>query len=413
MSDIYLSVDAGNSDTKVEYRTPLDSVARYFLMSSAVEKVTKLKLKDYRERKGWLGSPAPEKQAWLEWNEQVFLVGALAHEFDPSDRRVEPKYESAVYKVLAAIGVIVQKHQLATTKKLKVRLGVLLPCNEYSDRHRFQKSLELMSSNYQFRGQTIKVKLEEVACRPEGGGLAIARMRLNGEEWFSRQRLGVWMLGDRNFTGLYFESGELKVSDSPLIGFSFMLDRIIERTSGLTRASLTEAIFQGLQEAQKTYPEDSSFPSRPPWEELEAIKALATARDPNLRSLEVKDIASAIESVASEWDEKIQKWLKRIFPKRLTEISVCGGPLPFFAPTIEQYFNCSMFSEQARPLNSFEPFVPIRVGAGIVEKIKEVFQLHTEEANEMALPFRLVDGYIVLDYLITSSEEENDCQRTA
>ncbi|NJO93178.1 MAG: ParM/StbA family protein [Hydrococcus sp. RM1_1_31] len=329
MSDIYLSVDAGNSDTKVEYRTPLDSVARYFLMSSAVEEVTKSKLKDYRERKGWLGSPVPEKQAWLEWNEQVFLVGALAYEFDPCDRRVEPKYENAVYKVLAAIGVIVQKHQLATTKKLKVRLGVLLPCNEYSDRHRFQKSLELMSSSYQFRGQTIKVKLEEVVCRPEGGGLAIARMRLNGEEWFSRQRLGVWMLGDRNFTGLYFESGELKVSDSPLIGFSFMLDRIIERTSGLTRASLTEAIFQGLQEAQKTYPEDSSFPCRPPWEELEAIKALATARDPSLRSLEVKDIACAIESVASEWDEKIQKWLKRIFPKRLTEISVCGGRFHF------------------------------------------------------------------------------------
>ncbi|NJO93179.1 MAG: hypothetical protein HC820_00255 [Hydrococcus sp. RM1_1_31] len=91
------------------------------------------------------------------------------------------------------------------------------------------------------------------------------------------------------------------------------------------------------------------------------------------------------------------------------------GAASIFAPTIEQHFNCSVFDEQVRPIDNFKPFVPIRLGAGIVEKVKEVFQLHTDEANEMALPFRLVDGFIVLNDLITSSEEknENGCQRTA
>ena len=108
MSDLFLTVDVGGSQTKVIYQTPGDESPRYLLMPPEVEEISEYKLSEYRERLGWLGNPAPSQQAWLEVDEQVFVVGAFAHEFDPSDRLRELKYENALYKVLAAIGVIVE-----------------------------------------------------------------------------------------------------------------------------------------------------------------------------------------------------------------------------------------------------------------------------------------------------------------
>lgn len=412
MTNIYLSVDTGYSDTKAGYRIEEEDQFRYFLMSSKIASITQTKLDNYRERKGWLGCPAPERQSWLEWNEQIIVVGSLASEFDPIDCRNEPKYGTALYKVLTAIGVIIQKHQLLTKKKIKLRLAVLLPCNEYSDRHRFQKRLELICSNYKFRGQTIKVKIEEFVCRPEGGGLAMARMRLNGAEWFSQQRLGVWMLGNRNFTGLYFEYGELKVADSPLMGFSYLINQIVDLTSGLTPEKLTEAIFLGLRKVRRKYSDQNGCRKRPAWSELESIKNLATARESSLRKEEIIYIANVIETVAQEWEDKIKDWLKEVFPPNLTEISISGGPIPFFAPMVEQHFNCPIYSETPKPLNSEGSYVPILLGAGIVPRVEKTLQLKTTEAIDLALSFRLIDCYAVLEEMIGTNLEEEEREQT-
>ena len=46
-----------------------------------------------------------------------------------------------------------------------------------------------------------------------------------------------------------FEHGELKCGDSPLIGFSTLLDDGVEWASGLSRNVLAAAIFKGRHEA--------------------------------------------------------------------------------------------------------------------------------------------------------------------
>ncbi len=412
MTNIYLSVDTGYSDTKVGYRLEGEDRSRYFLMSSKIASVTQAQLENYRERKAWLGGAAPERQAWLELEQQIIVVGSLAEEFDPIDCRDEPKYGTSLYKVLTAIGVIVQKHLLSTRKKIRLHLAVLIPCNEYSDRHRFQKALRATSEIYKFRGQTIKVKMEKFVCRPEGGGLAIARLKLNGGDWFARQRLGIWMLGSRNFTGLYFEYGELKVSESPLMGFSYLINDMVEQTSGLTSEKLTEAIFLGLRKVRRKYADRNGCRNRPNWSELKAIQNLATARDSNLRSEEIVYIASVISAVAQDWEEKIKRWLKKTFPSDLTEISISGGSLPFFAPMIEEYFNCSMYSETPKPLSSEPSFVPIHWGAGIVPHVEQALQLKTREAVEQALSSRLIDCYAILNDLIDTNLEEKELEQT-
>jgi hypothetical protein len=37
-------------------------------------------------RLGWIGSPSPEQQLWVEWNERVVVLGDFAACFDPQDR---------------------------------------------------------------------------------------------------------------------------------------------------------------------------------------------------------------------------------------------------------------------------------------------------------------------------------------
>lgn len=406
MTKIYLSADTGYSGTKATYWLEEGHQYDYFLMSSKIASVTPKKLKEYQENKGWLGCPTPERQSWLEWDEKIAIVGSLAEQFDPIDCREEPKYSTALYKVLAAIGVIVQKHGLSTRKKIRVKLAVLLPCDEYSDRERFQKILSKVSSNYKYRGQTIKVKIEEFVCRPEGGGLAMARMGLKGGEWFNRQRLGIWMLGSRNFTALYFEHGELKVSDSPLMGFSYLVNEIVEKTSRLSPQKLNEAIFLALEEERRNNGSTYDYVTRPMWSQSEGIKSLATARDLSLWQEEVNDIARVVENVGREWEEKVEKWLKKVFPPNLTEISISGGPVPFFAPLIEQYFNCSIYSEQPKRLKYGTNFVPIELGAGITPKVKAKLSLNTLNTREQALAFRLIDCFAVLDNLVDIDEEQ-------
>ena len=403
MTNIYLSVDTGYSGTKVVYRLKGEERCRYFLMSPKITSLTQEKLDKYRERKRWLGSPIPERQSWLKLNEgEIIAVGSLAKEFDSIYSRAKPenpKYESALYKVLAAIGVVVQKHQLSSRKKIKLHLAVLLPCNEYSTRLLFQEALLSICSNYKFREQTIKVKCE-VVCRPEGGGLAMARVSLNGTEWFARQRLGVLMLGSRNLTGIYYKHGKPEVTESPLMGFSYLVNDIIEQTSGLTPERVTEAIFQGLRKVRRKNTEKNDYQSKPVWAKMEEIQNLATAINPNLRLEEIKYIANVIEGVGEEWSEKIESWLREVFPPDLTEVSISGGSLPFFAPMLERHFNCSLYSEVQKPLNYGQEFVPIYLGAGIVPHVEKALGLETTEAVEQALSSRLIDCYAVLNELI-------------
>ncbi len=62
-------------------------------------------------------------------------------------------------------------------------------------------------------------------------------------DWLRSLQLGVLMFGHRNTTALYFERGQLKLGDSPLLGFADMLDQVVEMTSGLDRERLAQAIF--------------------------------------------------------------------------------------------------------------------------------------------------------------------------
>ena len=148
--NIFLSVDVGGSQTKIIYQFPGWDKPLCLLMSPGVEQITKSDLKRYYDQSGWLGAPSDEQQAWVEWKGSIFVVGDFTSEFAPQDRILERKYENALYKVLAAIGVLMSKHNVkskrrknADSQSLKVNLyiGLLLPWNEYNDPQAFSRTV--------------------------------------------------------------------------------------------------------------------------------------------------------------------------------------------------------------------------------------------------------------------------------
>jgi hypothetical protein len=438
MSDLYLCLDPGGSQTKIIYQLKGDESPNFLLMSPEVEQISESKLNNYMSTIGWIGSPILANQAWLKVNDKIFVVGAFATKFDPDDRLSELKYENALYKVLAAVGVIVKSAGLSTRQKLSLQLAILLPWNEYSDRKRFKSHIESLLKSFAFQDSSLKVKLDRFVCRPEGGGLAAIRILQKGVGWLQNSRMGVVMLGHRNTTALYFESGELKSGDSPLIGFSQFLDSVIERTSGLSSDSLARALFRELRRLiredlsstlgqkhvyqflnNKSRPKYLAYRIHPQWQDLSSIQSLAKAKDNQLRSSEILDISAAIKLATVEYEEKLQKWLKKSFPRGLDEVIISGGAVQFLEPLLEQFFNCCLnldsfqnyslsekkFDENYYPRDENLPFTRIIWGAGVHQHLEEVLNLNGTRGRESFLRFLLMDAYGLFDYLIALNED--------
>lgn len=404
MIDSSICVDTGNSGTKIVYSNPDTNELNSLFMSSALDEVEAEQLENKLEHS--LGFPSPEQRAWVKVDNKLIAVGELAEKFSPRDRRKISKYENALFKILAAIGVIVGTHFEQTRRRVKIKLGLLLPWSEYKDRERLFGELERISPEYEFRGRKVRVSItrKDFLCYPEGGGIAMARAKSKGLDWFKQERFGVLMLGDRNWTGLYFESGEMKKGSSPLEGFSFMLDQIIDSAPCLlNREILRQAIFKAIVEGNKGRHQSLEYS----WSELEAIQSLATAMNKNLRRSEIDDIDKAIASVAKNWSEKLEHFIAEIFPQKLTEVNVCGGALPFFKPLIENYFNCvvSDSAENCSPINIAKPYTQVIADGGTTQTVAEVLKFKSITAIESAFSTRFADVFSLMEFL-TAEEKK-------
>ncbi len=408
MIDSYICIDTGNSGTKIVYSFPETNKIHSLFMSSALALVSSERMENQLKRSNWIGSSQLEQQAWIKNGDELVAVGGLAERFSPADRRREPKYENALYKVLAAIGVIVEAHQLSKRKQFKIQLGLLLPWDEYTDQKRLIAELTRLSSGYEFRGRQIRVKISSCICYPEGGGIMMSRTTEKGGSWLKKQRLGILMLGDRNCTALYFESGIIKAGASPLIGFSFLLDKIIENSPCLlTREKLSSAIFRGIHLA-KMWTTQSDKSGRPLWQKIPSIQDLATARNENLKLAEIEDIDRAITMWGVEWEEKLLNLIQQVFPEQLTELNVGGGSLPFFTPFIKEHFNYDFtpcINSNPSPLDFGKDYTRVVDSAGMTNEVAEALQFRSITDIESAYPSRFADVFCLIKGEIAQGEK--------
>ncbi|MEL7142367.1 MAG: ParM/StbA family protein [Cyanobacteria bacterium J06573_11] len=403
MADLFLAVDTGGSQTKIIFQSSTDDEPDFLLMPPEVECISQAQFERYQERIGWLGVPAPQQQAWFSLGDQLWVVGAFASEFDPEDRLLEKKYENALYKVLAAVGVVVQKLKLSR-RKVSVHLAMLLPWQEFNDRKAFEQQLQVLLSEFVFREQKLKVTLKTFLCRPEGGGLAATRMRTQGLEWFQAQRLVVLLFGHRNTSALFFEQGQFKQGDSPLYGFSQMIDLLVARHSVMDRQALLLALVKAMAEDREEQERQNRMiaphwgedrnPIRYPisWQRMSAIRALVSVRDEALRETELKALGRAIEAALDEYWEKLEAWLMRVVPEELDEVIVSGGAALMLQPKIEGFFSDH---NRERPFNG-----ELVWDAQLKETMKGVFDWRFAERSENIA--RFADAYGLFDQMLDS-----------
>ena len=420
MPKLFLCVDPGGSQTKIIYQLPRDKKPRYLLMPPEVEQIKQDNLNRYLEKESSMSNPSAIRQAYLEVKDRTFVVGYFASKFDPEDRLQEIKYENALYKTLAAVGVIAESSKL-NPKKISLQLAILLPWNEYEDREKFYNKLKEYLSNFVFRGLSYSVQLDKFICRPEGGGLAAIHTRKKGSDWQQDKKLGILMFGHRNITALCFEYGEL-TGDSPLIGFSRLIDNVISRTSGLDRGRIASAIFKGL-ESKRTESYSSSHSAShtfyPQWSSLDAIEKLANAKDRDLQQQEITDVCQAIEIATEEYWATVSKWLTRVFPIDLDSVVISGGASRFLEPDLEKHFNCEhayktesgyssryLRTGEYRRLKYDRHFTPMVWGAGFTKEIEEILALDGLSEAENSLSYRLVDAYGLFDLLISKNQKK-------
>jgi hypothetical protein len=415
MAVLYLSVDCGGSQTKIVYQLSGQESPGYLLMSPLVEEIKPEKIASYLDRKSSLGSPAPDREAYLKWQERVFVVGDLAREFDPEDRTSEQKYENALYKVAAAIGVIMSKLKLKLgKKKLELHLGVLIPWDEYNDRSIFEERLRKILAGFEFRGVSLFCSIGSILVRPEGGGVAATYIRKNGTDWLHEKKIAVLMFGHRNVTALYFDRGKLS-GDSPLLGFTNFLDAVMERKS-VDRELLSNAVMDTIARAyDTTHAQDQGHNSYPDWAKYPPIKGLARAKDVELNERECKSIVDAITVATKEYWEKIEKWLGKTIPHDVDVVIISGGAAEFLEPDLEVYFNAAHGGRRENNYSSWKrigiylakdeakPMPELLWGIEIIKLIREKFKI-LEDKDDHNMAIRLVDCYGLFDYLIGSME---------
>ena len=410
MADLFLVVDAGGSQTKVIFQTPTEEQPQFFLMPPEVEAISQAQFDRYQERIGWLGSPSAQQQAWFTVADQLWVVGAFAAEFDAQDRLREKKYENALYKVLAAVGVVVQKLGMER-RKVALHLSLLLPWQEFNDRGAFEAQLQRLLEGFAFRGKPLKVSLKSFLCRPEGGGLAATRMRQKGLAWFQEQRLLVLLFGHRNTSALFFEYGQFKSGDSPLYGFSQLMDLLTARYSVLDEQALLLALVKAMQKhrdehesrarmyesatrGRNRYTADIGYPN---WRNSLALGELVTVRDQGLRESEQRALGDAVEAALDEYWEKLATWLLKVVPGELDEVIVSGGASLLLEPKLRKFFDDV---RGQRPVDEDG----LVWDAELQETMKEAFSWRFSKDGYATA--RFADAYGLFDQMLSAAGEK-------
>lgn len=425
MTNLYISFDGGKSAIKVIYQ--IDSgEPQYFLLPPNILELSKTEVTQCLEKHKSLSNKS-ENRAWIEVNDRCFIFGFLASKFYIHDSIKNKKYESAIYKILCSIGIIVDKHDL-WKRKIKLSIITALPNKEFIDKTLLSSKVEALIKDFQFGGRKMSLSLKRFICCREGQGLVLIVASQKKPEWLETKKFACLNIGHYNFSGLYYDNSEPIAIDSPALGFGNLIDEIITQTSNLNRETLTSAICSVLNNPKiQIYHQPSKKIVHPNWEKQASIRFLATATDSTLFEAEIKQIADAVNSATTKfWSNRIVPWLDEILPNNLNEVFITGGAARFFEPELEDYFNChSLWKEEGyknwvktgeysteRGRNRL--FTQINWNAGIEDKIQEIFNFSKTINQEQSLTNRFVDCFGLFNYLLSvvASEQASANQKS-
>lgn len=308
---IKIAFDPGSSATKVVYQINSNQPNVMLMEPEIIElPVTSIEQRSHSSA----GVVTPINDAWLKLrarDDSCFAVGFLAQQFQASMQLDQLKYESAIIKALSVIGAIIQRESLEGS--INLHLAVLLPLGEFADKDKFKKQLTKQSRHIYFRDQHIQPSIKSIIVSPEGSGFAMAQLQHKGQDWFvRREAVCSLMLGHRNSSLLTFNHGQIDMSASGTtdLGFVQLVDKVISKTSGQDRRSLTRTIYEIGNNIASDKP---------------LLRSLVKSRHVGNIDEEAKQIAEAIQTARQEYWQLLKKWLNGILPTRIDSLCIGGG----------------------------------------------------------------------------------------
>lgn len=321
MVELAMALDFGSSLTKAIYTAnPSYVKPEILLFDPEVIEVPDVSISNYE--RGKVGNPRPEDSSWICLDDKYYAIGFLAkRRFKTIHCLNSLKIDSALPLTLAMIGAAAQRKQLGNS--FSVDLAVVLPYSEYKDRDRLKLVLSKALENFEYRGETFSVTLNNFEALPEGGGLfARGRTASKGKplQKLSEVNILILMLGYRNASLLVVERGSLTTGLTSSFGFSMMIDRIKDVTSGQEEETLIPAICSSKELSDKV------------------LERLARSAQAQLREIEKNEIKEALTDARIEYITVLRNWVSQQIPTHLEldEVIIGGGTSKYFRNEIKE-----------------------------------------------------------------------------
>jgi len=317
-TDLVLTLDFGGSGLKGIYVTQY-STSQGLYLEPECSVATKESLVE--KTASYLGKAYPENLAWVGVEQEYVAVGYLAaSRYHASPGLSHKKYELAVYKALAAVWVV--KERLSLPNKFNVSLTLLLPPGEFEDSSLLEPLLVAGLSKFETPTGTLRVKLTNYECFPEGGGVYMMYSKSVGE-LIKQQVIAVVMVGYRNASVLVSRRGVVDKGRTSNLGMVRLAELVSFQVSGLSPNQLAPAIA-----AADSDPRPNHF-----------LK-LATASSRSSRLAEVERIIKAIATSRAEYATALMGWLREVLPNQeeLDEVVIAGGTADYLHKELNDYF---------------------------------------------------------------------------
>ncbi|PSM46665.1 hypothetical protein C7Y66_23895 [Chroococcidiopsis sp. CCALA 051] len=316
-----LTLDFGGSGLKGIVQT-VDGTPQALYMEPEVSPASLSSLQEKTESN--LGRAYPENIAWVGAAGEYRAVGYLAaSRYNANPGLSRKKYESAFYKILAAIWVAKEKLKLPDGGS--VSLALLLPPGEFEDSQLLLPMLKAALPEFITPTGTMSCSLTSYECFPEGGGIYLNYCKLFGEA-IKRSVVAVISVGYRNASVLVSRRGVVDKGRTTNLGMVRLVELVMERTSGLTAESLVGAIAAaGNDMSAKHF-----------WK-------LTTSSTQAARQAEVNKIIEAISKSRLEYAIALTSWLAEVLPSReeLDEVIICGGTADYLKQELNDCFRAT------------------------------------------------------------------------
>ena len=334
-SKLTIVCDHGTSLSKVLYRIGRSGRVKHLTVDPELLKLDANVVEQLPRNSGFGRS---EHNAWLQTNaDSCYLVGRLAQEYRASTSIKSLKYELIVPKILAVIGAIALKEKLSD--RVKLDLALLLPIGESSNNPQLKKELEESIKEFKFQGNTISVELQRYCCQPEGYGLACELLKSHSIDVVQSQTFALLMFGYRNTSLLLFKDGTLSMdrSETTNLGFYNFSDRIIKKTSGLSR----EDILSAVDTKKENFINHQTALGEERLVTKIAAADLVKSQDKQKAKAEINNIEAAIALSKQEYWQLIEAWLNEVLPsqRHLDKLIYTGGTSGFFGQELSDYLS--------------------------------------------------------------------------